>query len=137
MTAAEMARIYALAFPEARAWSETEISGLIDGPGGFVVERENGFAIGRAIAGEVELITIAVDPSARRKGAGRALLSDFEAEAQVRAADTGFLEVAEDNVAARALYLAAGWSETGRRRAYYKRAGTAAVDAILMGKTLD
>ena len=46
-----------------------------------------------------------------------------------------FLEVAEDNAAARALYRAAGWNETGRRRGYYPRPG-GALDAITLAKPL-
>ena len=135
MTPAEMAAIYAVAFPEGRAWSAGEIAGLTDGPGGFAVAADSGFAIGRAIAGEAELITIAVDPAARRRGIGGTLLAAFETEARARGADTAFLEVAADNAAAIALYRGAGWDETGRRRSYYPRPG-GAVDAITMAKTL-
>jgi ribosomal-protein-alanine N-acetyltransferase len=136
MTAAEMAALYAAAFPASRAWSADEISDLIDGPGGFAVSQEQGFALGRAIAGEAELITIAVSPDARRKGTGGALLAQFEAEAQVRGAETAFLEVAADNAAALALYRAAGWAETGRRAGYYARP-TGAVDALTFAKPLE
>ncbi len=135
MTPADMAAIYASAFPNSRAWSAEEIAGLIAGPGGFAVSSEAGFALGRAIAGEAELITIAVAPEARRKGAGKALLAAFEAQAQAREADTGFLEVAADNTGALALYRGAGWQENGRRKGYYARP-TGAVDAITMLKSL-
>jgi [ribosomal protein S18]-alanine N-acetyltransferase len=135
MTPADMAAIYASAFPNSRAWSAEEIAGLIAGPGGFSVSSEAGFALGRAIAGEAELITIAVAPEARRKGAGKALLAEFEAQARAREADTGFLEVAADNAVALALYRRAGWQENGRRKGYYARP-TGAVDAITMLKSL-
>ena len=46
-----------------------------------------------------------------------------------------FLEVAEDNAAARALYAKLGFQEIGRRRAYYKRPG-GAVDALTLGLEL-
>lgn len=132
MTPAEMARLYAAAFPNSRAWTEAEIADLTQPPG-FVVTVPNGFAIGRSVAGEAELITIAVDPAARRQGTGRALLAAFEAKAN---ADHLFLEVAADNTPAIALYRSAGWRETGRRKAYYKRQTGPAVDALTMSKTL-
>lgn len=132
MTPAEMVRVYAAAFPDSRPWSEAEI-GALSQPPGFVVAASNGFAIGRSIAGEAELITIAVDPGARRQGTGRALLTAFEAEAD---ADHLFLEVAADNAPAIALYRSAGWQDTGRRKAYYKRPTGPAVDALTMSKTL-
>jgi len=131
-----MAALYAAAFPASRPWSGAEIAGLIAGPGGFAVSAETGFAIGRAIAGEAELITIAVAPEARRQGAGRALLAAFLTEARARAADMAFLEVAADNAPAIGLYRATGWAETGRRRGYYARPD-GAVDALTMSVTLD
>ena len=47
-------------------------------------------------------------------------------------AQTAFLEVAEDNVAALDLYRAFGFIEHGRRRAYYKRENGIWADALLM-----
>lgn len=135
MTPEAMAALYAAAFPTGRAWTADEMAGLIAAAGGFAVSADRGFALGRAIAGEAELITIAVSPMARRQGTGRALLAAFEAQAQARGAATAFLEVAADNTPALALYRAAGWAETGRRAGYYARA-TGAVDAITMAKGL-
>ncbi|MEZ5720291.1 MAG: GNAT family N-acetyltransferase [Paracoccaceae bacterium] len=129
-----MAALYARAFPDGRAWSAEEIAALT-APPGFAVTAPAGFALGRAVAGEAELVTIAVDPPARRRGAGRALLDAFEATARARGAVTAFLEVAEDNPAARALYAATGWAETGRRKSYYARS-TGAVDALTLSKSL-
>lgn len=129
-----MAVLYARAFPHARAWSADEIAALCRPPG-FSVTRTTGFALGRAIAGEAELITVAVAPDARRQGTGRALLAGFEAEARARDAEIAFLEVAADNAAALALYRAAGWDETGRRSGYYATA-EGKVDAVTMAKLL-
>lgn len=130
MTFAEMARIHRAAFTHARAWSAQEIETLGQPPG-FIVSRDGGFAIGRAVAGEAELLTLAVDPAVRRRGLGRALLADFEAGC---GAARLFLEVAADNAAAIALYRSAGWGEIGRRPGYYAR-GQGAVDAVLMSKS--
>lgn len=135
MTLDEMAALYARAFPGGRAWAAGEIAALTEAPGGFAVTEADGFAIGRAAAGEAELITIAVAPEARRTGIGRRLLEAFEDAARGRGALAAFLEVAADNEAALALYRAQGWDETGRRRGYYRRAG-GAVDAVTMTKPL-
>jgi [ribosomal protein S18]-alanine N-acetyltransferase len=135
MTPQDMAALHASAFADSRAWDADEIATLIAGPGGFVVSRPGGFVVGRSIAGEAELITIAVSPAARRKGTGRDLLAAFEAEAAARGAETAFLEVAADNLAALGLYRSAGWQETGRRPGYYTRPGQSA-DAVTMAKPL-
>jgi ribosomal-protein-alanine N-acetyltransferase len=87
------------------------------------------------VAGEAELLTLAVAPPARRRGRGRALLAAFEQGARERGACEAFLEVAADNAPAVALYAGAGYSELGRRPGYYSRAA-GAVDALLMGRAL-
>lgn len=135
MTPEDMAALYASAFIESRTWDADEIADLIAGPGGFLVARPGGFAIGRAVAGEAELVTIVVGPATQRKGTGRALLTAFEGEARARGATTAFLEVAADNAAALGLYRSAGWEETGQRAKYYART-SGAVDALTMAKPL-
>ena len=134
MTAEELAALYARAFPERRPWTAGEIAALSAGPG-FCVTTAAGFAIGRVSAGEAELVTLAVDPRARRQGQGRGLLAAFERAARQAGAAQAFLEVAVDNEAALALYHSAGWRETGRRPGYYARA-TGAVDAAILAKAL-
>ncbi len=133
MSPAAMAALYARAFPQSRPWSADEIARLMAAPG-FAVTSAAGFALGRAVAGEAELVTVAVEPAARRQGQGRALLAAFDARARTLGAETAFLEVAEDNTAAQGLYRATGWVETGRRKGYYRRAASA-VDAVMMTKT--
>ena len=54
----------------------------------------------------------------------------------MRGAATMHLEVAEDNAAARALYAKLGYEEAGRRHAYYRGRRAAAVDAIVMRRSL-
>jgi ribosomal-protein-alanine N-acetyltransferase len=44
--------------------------------------------------------------------------------------------VAENNAPARALYLATGWRESGRRRGYYQTPDGARIDALLMARAL-
>ncbi|HEY8613806.1 MAG TPA: GNAT family N-acetyltransferase, partial [Roseomonas sp.] len=91
------------------------------GSGGPVAEGEppDGFVFARAMAGEAEILTLAVDPGARRRGLGGALLTAAVTEAGRRGAEVLFLEVSEANAPARALYARAGAMEVGRRRRYY------------------
>lgn len=100
----------------------------------FVVEvggEVAGFAVSRRTApDEAEILNVAVAPTWRRRGLARKLIARA-APAEVR---TLFLEVRESNQAARALYLAAGFTEYGRRPGYYQHPAEA---AVLMRKLPD
>lgn len=132
-----LAAIHAACFTDApRPWSADEIAALAAAPGGFLIEQPGGFVLGRALAGEAELLTIAVAPEARRQGLGATLLAEFTAAAAARGAETAYLEVAADNAAAIALYLGAGWNEAGRRRGYYRPHGRPPIDALVLARGL-
>jgi len=105
-------------------------------PGVFAVTVAQGFALGRVVAGEAELLTLAVAPEARRRGVGRRLVQGFLAQAAQGCAQEAFLEVAADNRAALALYAAAGFIEVGRRLGYLAGPGTAPVDALVLRHSL-
>ena len=132
MTPAALTRLHAACFTVPRPWTEAEFAGLLGAEGAILVAEPGGFALGRALAGEAELLTIAVAPGARRRGLGRRLLARFLAEAAARDAAEVFLEVAEDNAPARALYAEAGFAQAGRRRGYYLAADGATTDALVL-----
>ena len=133
MTPEALARLHAACFTVPRPWTAEEFAQVLAGPGVALVPRPEGFALGRIAAGEAELLTLAVDPARRRRGAGRALLAAFEARARAEGAAEAALEVAEGNAAARALYAGAGWREAGRRPGYYADGQ----DALVLRKALD
>ena len=122
--AALLSEMHAESFPANQAWGASALTLMLGLPGHFALlatqkDQPLGFAIGRAQAEEAEIMTIAVRPGARGQGVGRALLNALLAEAAKRGAMDLFLEVAEPNLAARALYAGAGAKEVGRRRRYY------------------
>lgn len=90
-----------------------------------------GFVLCRAIAGENEILSLAVRPALRRAGIGRALLEAALDEAAGRAATSTILEVAADNDAAKALYRGLGFRKVGSRPGYYQMADGHAEDAEL------
>ena len=107
------------------AWSENQILGTLEHSGGFglIVSDAEGAAahlLGRAAAGEAELLRIGVKPDRRRRGLGGELLEAFHGECECRNAPRRFLEVRADNTAAQGLYRAKSWSEAGRRPRYYR-----------------
>lgn len=136
MTPEAMAAIYAAAFPDSRAWSAAEILGMLASPLTFAIQGDVGFALGRVIADEAELITIAIDPRHQRQGLGLILLNQFEVESKTRGARWAILEVAQDNGAALALYARAGYEICGERPGYYSRPDGEQITASLMKKAL-
>lgn len=136
MTPEALAVLHGLCFAHPRPWSAGEFTALLGAPGVFLCAGEKSFALGRVVAGEAELLTLAVHPDAQRAGLGRARLAAFEAEARTRGAEKAFLEVAADNAPALALYRSAGYGQTGARRGYYTTAAGQPVDALVLVKTL-
>ncbi|HEY0276291.1 MAG TPA: GNAT family N-acetyltransferase [Paenirhodobacter sp.] len=132
MTPEDLATLHARCFTTPRPWSASEFTDLLASRFAFLHCVEGGFVLGRVIAGEAELLTIAVDPAVRRRGIARALMAGFVQAATLRGADSAFLEVAVDNMAARALYAATGWQAAGRRRGYYQTPDGNHVDALVL-----
>jgi ribosomal-protein-alanine N-acetyltransferase len=87
-----------------------------------------------AIADEVHVTNLAVDPAWRGEGVGRLLLGTLLARHRARGARRAFLEVRPGNVEARRLYSGLGFQEVGRRRGYYVDTGE---DALLLEARLD
>jgi [ribosomal protein S18]-alanine N-acetyltransferase len=119
--AAEMARLMAIAgFFGRVAWA-------CDEPAGF--------ALALDLGGECELLALGVAPARRRAGIGSTLLTAICDEALRRGGCAVFLEVAADNVAARALYAGNGFVQIGRRSNYYRRAAGRA-DALVLRRKI-
>lgn len=136
----DIARIHCASFE--RGWKEAEIRALMEKPGGkgFVYDCDGacgGFVLIRIAADECEILAIAVDAAHQRKGVARKLLDHLPPYLRREKVATLFLEVAEDNFAAIALYEAAGFSEHGRRKGYYRRWHGRRIDALLLRRGLD
>lgn len=136
MTPFELAELHAACFRNPRPWSEREIADLLELCGVFLCEVEHGFLMGRQAGPEVEVLTLAVHPEHRRQRAASQLLAELEQTARSAGASEIFLEVAEDNLAAKALYESAGYEKAGYRKDYYLSEGGKSVSALLLTKTL-
>jgi len=90
-----------------------------------------GYAICSAVAGEGEVLNLAVAPAARRRGVGRALLDAALGWLAAEGVLTTFLEVRRSNEAAIELYRAAGFATLGVRPNYYRRPTEDAVTMAL------
>jgi len=86
-----------------------------------VVAEEGGVTLGflvirRIAPDEYEVLNLAVDPSARRRGVARRLLQDALAQRH----GTWSLEVRESNSGAIHFYEVLGFQKAGRRKDYYR-----------------
>jgi tRNA threonylcarbamoyladenosine biosynthesis protein TsaB len=125
-----LAQLYAACL--AGPWDAEFFSQVLGSPGGFgaIAEAHGatlGFILGRAAADEAEILAIGVLPAYRRSGAGSRLVADAARRAAELGATRLFLEVAEDNLAARALYRAQSFIEAGHRKSYYGVGGDALI----------
>ncbi len=91
-----------------------------------------GFAITRVAADEAELLSIGVIEAFRRKGVATRLIGQVIDYVGARGARNLFLEVAEDNVAAQALYREHGFTRVGRRPDYYRARDGSATAALTL-----
>jgi tRNA threonylcarbamoyl adenosine modification protein YeaZ len=122
-----------------KAWDTAFFEQTMATPGGFAVLAEAhgaalGFVLGRAVAGEAEILSIGVLPAYRKSGVATQLLHTAADRASALGATTLFLEVDETNLAARGLYDVHGFVLTGRRKGYYASEG--GDDALLLKAAL-
>lgn len=125
-----LAAIHAEAFDA--PWGEAALGELLASPGVFAVAEEGGFILIRVVADEAEILTLAVRLSSRRAGLGARLVEAAVVRAAVLGAGRMFLEVAEGNAAACALYARSGFVQMGRRRGYYSHADGSREDALTL-----
>ncbi|ARZ23777.1 ribosomal-protein-alanine acetyltransferase [Brucella melitensis] len=90
-----------------------------------------GFVLARLVAGEAEILTIAVSRDVQRQGVGRMLMDGVLRHLYQERAETLFLEVDEANIAAQALYRRLGFQKVGDRPAYYEAANGRSAALIL------
>lgn len=129
-----------------RQWSDHEVLSLLGQQGvfGFCAIQTNaffsrplgGFVLAREVAGEAEILTIAVGEKVGRSGLGWRLMQAAIREAVDRGAETMFLEVEETNTPAVGLYLRLGFVEVARRPAYYVSSDGKRSAALVMKRDL-
>ncbi len=140
--AAELARIQNEAYVATgmRSYQPEEIRNLLSlnnytlylaedndrtGPVGFLIEQY--------VAGEAEIITIAVQPDFQRKKVGKALFSALQSRVRDIPIANVFLEVAEINTLSILFYKTLGFKKNGTRKSYYT-INSNSIDAIVMVK---
>lgn len=133
--AALLARLHAEGFEH--YWETAQMMRFLTSTGvqGLVLlddETPLAMALIRAIAGEAELLTIAVPRARRGEGLGRRLVEAGMEAARAAGASKMFLEVSDRNAPAEALYRKCGFTDAGRRTRYYKDGS----DALVLARVL-
>jgi [ribosomal protein S18]-alanine N-acetyltransferase len=121
------------------AWTGPQCAGLLPMPGVWItLARENGhvigFALGRIVIREAELLLLAVNRDRQGRGVGKMLLDRFFTVATRRGAERLHLEVRDGNHALR-LYERAGFREVGRRKNYYSGRDGQLFDALTLARS--
>jgi ribosomal-protein-alanine N-acetyltransferase len=122
-------------------WTRSQCAGILPMPGVTITLARSeagepvGFALQRIIAGEGELLLLAVDPKARRRGIGWKLLQRFIEEARDAGSSRVHLEVRDGNPAV-VMYRTAGFKAVGRRRKYYHGRTGGQFDALTLALDL-
>jgi ribosomal-protein-alanine N-acetyltransferase len=124
------------AFPPefGEAWSASQLSSMMQLPGSMLVigrveAGTVGFGLLRSIAGDAELLLLAVHPEYRGQGHGSRLLDRCMSEAEGSGAEAMFLEVRYGNPAVH-LYQKAGFLQYNVRRDYYSGSNGTRHDAL-------
>ncbi len=95
-----------------------------------------GFIAGQSIADQADILSFAVINTHRKQGIGRELLARFVDHCRDQSVSRIVLDVAQDNIAAIALYHKCGFQTFGRRERYYAGQNGDRKDAVLMELTL-
>jgi tRNA threonylcarbamoyladenosine biosynthesis protein TsaB len=130
----QLARLHQMSFTP--GWSSDSLSSTLELAGvealtAVVDGQVRAFIISQAVADECEILTLCTEPRWRHRGLARRLV---EAMLKKQQSVICHLEVASDNTVALGLYRSLGFSETGRRKAYYSRPDGPPVDAITMSR---
>jgi [ribosomal protein S18]-alanine N-acetyltransferase len=122
------------------AWSSSQCMGLLAMPGSQMLiaaeeDRAIGFVLSRWVVDEEELLMIGVSPQQHRVGVGSLLIKQLITAAHSAGRSKIFLEVRDGN-AAQSFYATHGFTQCGRRKAYYSGNDGQRYDAITMAASI-
>jgi ribosomal-protein-alanine N-acetyltransferase len=125
-----LAALHGETFPE-EPWSAENFRALLAQPTITAwLDERGGFLLLRIAADEAEILTLG--SILRRQGIARALMETGINHAKAAGVTKIFLEVADQNIAAKALYTELGFTQLSLRKHYYANGD----DALLLGVEL-
>jgi len=136
---ADIEQIYALELGcSQNPWSRNGIADELTNPDSLFMILETpegqivGFTCAWLVAGELQILEVAVHRDYRNTGLGTLLITRQLAEAETKGAQQAYIEVRPSNLPAVHLYKKCGFEEDGIREGYYQDGE----DALLMSKRL-
>jgi len=140
MTAADLAAVMAIERQNPGPWNGPQLAAELCQPVSWQwlarttsPDRVIGYIIGRAVAGEAEILRLAVDAGHRRRGVAQHLLDHAFTELRRNGTTSCFLELRVGNTTARRLYEKNAFHSIGIRYNYYQSPDE---DAFVMTKSL-
>ena len=122
-------------------WTRSQCAGILPLSGVMLMlardesGRVQGFSLLRTVADEAELLLIAVERGAQRRGVGAALLDHFIDHGRRNGVRRLHLEVRDGNPAV-TMYRSFGFKAEGRRSKYYAGRDGSQHDAVTMAREL-
>lgn len=122
-------------------WSATIFAEMLALPGRYgwiaaIADEPVGFVLVQMLPPEIEIQSLGVASKARRRGAAGMLLRTALDRAWAEGCKVAFLEVAESNHGAQALYGRSGFRVVGRRPDYYRHGDGRREAALIMRRDL-
>ena len=116
-----LAELHALCF--AKPWTQENFLQILSLPTTIGYGNDKAFILCSDLTQDIEILTLAVLPSERRKGIATLLLKEIQNLVIKQNKNNIFLEVNATNIPAQQLYLKCGFIQTGKRKNYYHENG--------------
>ncbi|MEL6958134.1 MAG: GNAT family N-acetyltransferase [Pseudomonadota bacterium] len=125
LTAEGLALTHSMAF-DGKGWSEATFESYLNDQQTLIFGTDSCFAVVRLLASEAEILTLATRPSGQGKGRATRMLLGALDQLEDVGVEVVYLDVSDQNTAARALYAKCGFTGFDLRHNYY-RDGTTAI----------
>ena len=123
MTPDGLSRTHAAAF-DGHGWPEADFAAYLNDSTIHIHGTDLCFVVLRVAGPEAEILTLATAPDCQGNGLATKTLTSAIQTLTAQGVEDVFLDVAEDNAPALALYARCGFIEFSRRHNYYKNGAT-------------
>lgn len=135
VSATDLAKTHEAAFP-GKGWSVEAFASYQADPACRIFGDASSFALVRRTLDEAEILTLATHPDVQGQGRATKVLENLVLNEKLADTRMVFLDVAEDNDAARALYARAGFEVFAERKGYYRSPTGHRSTALILRKAL-